>query len=413
MINTLKRFLPFWVFMVLFKFGAGLHYTLVAPLGERLFPLWVVGFLAGGCSLVQLFFDVPAGRLLDRYGYLRLLKITTFIFLLSVACFFFGLTYLTYFLTLFLSIFGWLFYSSGINAYILSQAPKAHSGKFISMRDVSGSVGIVFASASLPFVLLLSVQWMGILLFGLLLCAWILLWFSPKETRVVHAEQESEIPSHDIKRRAFMRSFGAIKKLNPASTMLLLTGVASAIFYAAIWFVVPLVIASQQRAGLLGIGLGIFDFAVVMLGFFLGVLADKMNKRTLVFFGLLLFAIAGVLTGFHFDVLFLLFGFLATAGEEMAMLSLWSWLHMLDREHTHDGAIAGVISLFDDLGWALGPMFAGVLYGLIGPSWTIAVSAIPIFVTWIVYQFLMHKHPARSVSFKDIPHKPHRPRHKN
>ncbi|MCX6715164.1 MAG: MFS transporter [Candidatus Uhrbacteria bacterium] len=412
MLKTLKHYLPFWIFMILFKFGAGLHYTLMAPLGERIFPIWIIGFLAGGCSLIQLFFDVPAGHLLDRYGYLRMLKITTVTFLFAAVCFLFGLTQLTYFLTLFFSIFGWLFFSSGINAYVLSQAPKEHTGKFMSMRDVSGSIGIVLASASLPFILLLSVQWMGIVLSLLLFVAWILLWFSPKETQSVHTEQTGETRHLSIKRHVFANSMRAMKKLNPASTMLLLTGVASALFYAAIWFVIPLVIVAQQRAGLLGIGLGIFDFAVVVLGFFLGTLADKMNKRTLVFFGLLLFAVTGVLVGFHFDVLFLLFGFLATTGEEMAMLSLWSWLHMLDREHANDGAIAGVVSLFDDLGWALGPMFAGVLYGFIGPSWTIAIAAIPIFVAWIIYQFMMRNHPVHTVSLKDIPRKPHRPRHK-
>lgn len=412
MLKTLKQFFPFWIFLVLFKFGAGLHYTLMAPLGEHLFPLWIIGFLTGGCSLVQLFFDVPAGYLLDRYGYLRLLKITTVFFLLAAASFFFGLNQLMYFLTLFFSIFGWLFFSSGINAYILSQAPKTNTGKFISMRDVSGSIGIVLASASLPFALLLPVPWMGILLFGLLFSAWIMLWFSPKEPQTLRKEPKREVVDLEIKHHDVLRSFRAMKKLNPASTMLLLTGIASAIFYAAIWFVIPIVIASQVRAGWLGIGLGIFDFAVVLLGFFLGALADKVNKRTLVFFGLLLFAVTGVLTGFHFDILFLLFGFLATTGEEMAMLSLWSWLHMLDHEHANDGAISGVVSLFDDLGWALGPMFAGVLYGFIGPSWTIAIAAIPIFVTWIVYQFLMRHHPVYTVGLKDIPRKPHRPRHK-
>jgi len=62
-------------------------------------------------------------------------------------------------------------------------------------------------------------------------------------------------------------------------------------FYGTIWFVVPLVIAHQAHMGLLGIGLGMFDFAIVALGFLLGNLADKSNKRALVFFGLLLFSL--------------------------------------------------------------------------------------------------------------------------
>ncbi len=55
----------------------------MSPLGERLLPLWVVGFLMGGASLVQLLLDVPAGRLLDRYGYRKLLTLTMLIFFLG------------------------------------------------------------------------------------------------------------------------------------------------------------------------------------------------------------------------------------------------------------------------------------------------------------------------------------------
>ncbi len=412
MLKTLMRFLPFWIFLVLFKFGGGLHYSLVAPLGQKLFPLWIVGLLSGGCSIVQLLLDVPAGRVLDRYGYLRFLKITTVIFMIAAACFFFGLTKWTYLLSLVFSIFGWLFFGPGMNAYILSEAPKAIAGKFISLRDISGSVGIVLSSASLPFVLLLSVQWIGVVLFVLLLCAWIVLWFSPKDTVSVHAEQKLETQSHYIKRNAFFDSIRAMKRLNPASTMLMLTGFSGAAFYGVVWFVVPIVIATQARSGLLGIGLGIFDFAIVALGFFLGNLADKMHKRTLVFFGLLLFAIAGVLIGFHFDILFLLFGFLATTGDEMAMLSLWSWLHALDREHAHDGAVSGVMGLFEDLGWAIGPIIAGFLFTWIGPSWSIAIGAAPIFLTWILSHFLMRGQTNIHLRLADLPSKPHRRRHK-
>ena len=112
--------------------------------------------------------------------------------------------------------------------------------------------------------------------------------------------------------------------------------------------------------------------------------------------------------------LFLLFGFLATSGEETAMLSLWSWLHALDHEHAHDGAVTSTISLFGDLGWAIGPIAAGILYGVIGPTWAIVISAFPILCTWVVYQCLMHKHnPHLHIDQTFIIRIPHRRRHKS
>jgi len=40
-----KAYRPFWVFLAIFKFGAGLHFTLLAPLGEQVMPVWIVGIL--------------------------------------------------------------------------------------------------------------------------------------------------------------------------------------------------------------------------------------------------------------------------------------------------------------------------------------------------------------------------------
>ena len=108
--NILWRFLPFWIFMIFFKFGGGLHYSLLSPLGEKVLPLWVIGVLMGAASIAQLLLDVPAGRILDKYGYRKFLKVTTFIFLFAAICFLFGFTKQTYLISLLISVFGWLFF---------------------------------------------------------------------------------------------------------------------------------------------------------------------------------------------------------------------------------------------------------------------------------------------------------------
>ena len=417
--HIFASFLPFWFFLLLFKFGAGTHYSLISPLGEQFFPLWMVGILMGGCSIVQLLLDVPAGHLLDRFGYLRLLKITTAIFLVAALTLTFGLTKVTYLLSLLFSIFGWLFFGPGLNAYVLSHAPKETAGRFMSVRDVAGSIGVVLSSAMLPFIFTQRPEIMGTVIFLLLLASLFLLYFSPKDY-VSESKQSSrrlekklETHHHYIRRHYIHTTLKAMKKLNPASGMLLLVSFSSSIFYGCIWFVVPLIIVHQANAGLLGLGLGIFDFSIVVLGFILGNLADKSDKRALIFFGLLLFSISGMLLGFDFGWLFLLFGFLATSGDEMASISLWSWLHSLDRQHDSDGVIAGVITLFQDLGWAIGPILSGIAFGLVGPTWTIVICSIPVFLTWVIYQFFVRDHRKKHLPFSLIPAKPHRARHKN
>ncbi len=409
--KILWHFLPFWLFLALFKFAGSLHYSLLSPLGARLLPVWLVGLIIGGGSVVQLLLDVPVGRLMDRRGYVRFLLFGTAAFLLAGVAWMFRFTTFAYAASFVLSTAGWQFFGPGVNAYVLSQAPDGRAATFISFRDVFESLGVVVASAVLGFVLSTSTSAMGFIVADGMLLGILALLFAPRGTRNVQTRRQ--LATHDFfaGRHALGTVLAALRRLNPASTMLLISTFASSTFYGVVWFVVPLVIAGEAHAGILGFGLGVFDFAIVALGFLLGSLADRGNKRALVFFGLLLFSVSGVVLGFHFDWLFLIFGFLATAGDEMASISLWSWMHALDRTHVEDGTVSGAINLFDDLGWAVGPILAGILYGAIGASWTIVSAAALIFAGWIAYQFLMHAHvpvPAGA----DVPAMPRRARHK-
>lgn len=193
----------------------------------------------------------------------------------------------------------------------------------------------------------------------------------------------------------------------------MITGFSSSIFYAIVWFVVPLIIASNKDDFFMGISLATFDLAVLLLGFILGKLVDKSNKKLLVFLGLLLFSVTGMLLGFNYGILFVLIGFMATVGDELASLSLWSWLNLLDKDHDSDGTVSGVINLFQDLGWAVGPVIAGVLYTKIGPELTIAVGGGLIFISWLLYSVKFSGvHVTVDVDWSLIPKKPHKFRHK-
>ena len=390
--HILRQFMPFWLFLVFFKFAGALHYTLLSPFGEQLLPLWIVGLLIGGESLIQATLDLPAGWLLDRLGYRRMLMVSVVAFIATSACLIFGLTLATYILTIFFSTFGWLFFVPGMNAYLLSHATDSESARFFSFKDVSNAVGVVCASVALPFVLLFSPQMAGAVLIALQAVALACLIMSPKDKVVPHHERTVAQRRH-MSRHSLRALWRTMKRLNPAGGMLALLTLAAAIFYAMIWFIVPLVIASeQQNAGMLSLGLAVFDFSVVVLGYLLGTWATKKNRRTFVFFGLLLFSLCGMALGFNFGILFILFGFLTTTGDEMANIALWSWLHHLDHEHDQDGAISAVITFADDIGYALGPVLAGVLYTMLGPGLTITLGALPIFILWVLYYMFVHKH---------------------
>lgn len=410
--NLFLRFSAFWLFMLFYKFAGSIHYSLIAPYGEKLLPLWIVGILMGGGSIVQLILDVPAGRIMDRYGYLKFLKITTFVFLLAGLFYLFGLNQFTYYGSLILASFGWLFFGPGVTAYSLSQAPQSLVGRFMATKDAFGSIGVIITAVALPAILLLSPVFVGWILTIFFILSLAFLFLSPADKR--EDRPDPVVHPHHLRRHSFLIVIKALKRLNPASGMLLLSGLSAAIFYGTIWFVIPLVIASQANSGILNLGLGVFDLAIVLLGYLLGTLADKFNKRSLVFFGLLIFAASASLIGFNFGWFFILLGFIATAGDELAGLALWSWLHSLDKKHANDGAISGVINLFSDFGWAIGPIMGGFIYNLVGPTWTIVCGAIPAVMVWIIYQFIMHRHSGiLHESLVNLPHRPVRARHRS
>lgn len=414
--SPLFKLLPFWLFVFLFKFAAGLHYTLLSVLGERIMPLWVVGLIVGGASFAQLIFDVPAGFLLDRYGYVRILKLSTFVFFLGALVFTLHFSIPVYLLSVLFGFVGWLFYGPGINAYTLAKAPRQEGGRYMGLQHAFASLGMVCATVLLVFLVHDSPTIIGITLAVIFLVALVALANTDKDQiSLADAETSHTHHSYYVRRHLVHKVVGAMKKLNPASLILALQSLSGAIFYGMIWFVVPLVVASQYASGILSFGLGIFDLAVVVLGAFLGKLADRYKKKTLILVGLLVFSVAGLTLGFNLSFLFLILGFLATAGDEMSNASLWSWIELLEINHLDDGLINGVIVLFEDIGWTLGPILAGFLYPWLGPSLAITVGALPIFALWIFSLFFLRSKAEPVVDFisgRTHSRKPTRYRHK-
>jgi MFS family permease len=371
----------------------------------------MVGLLIGGSSLIQMILDVPGGYLLDRFGYTRILRVSTFLFFLGAAFLLFGLHPWTYVLTLVGAAAGWLIFEPGIDAYILAMAPKKYAGKFIAMRDIIGSAGIVAGMIVLSFIVHLDAPVLALIVSSIFFMSLIALWRTPKERRSALAEKKIPHQSFYIRRHFIQHTFQTIKKFNPVSTLLLLSGFSGAVFYGTIWFVVPLLIARTINSSTLSAGLIIFDGSVLVVGFLIGRLTERWSKRWLVFWGLLLFSIMAFLLGFNFGILFVIFGFLATTGDEMASISLWTWLDHLDKEHTEDGLLAGAIHLAEDVGWTVGPMMAGFLFQFLGPSWTLVVGAGFIFATWIASVIITHTLPHPPKLLPILLHIPRRRRH--
>ncbi len=404
--NLLWSFLAFWSFLLFFKFAGALHYALIPVIGSKLMPIWVVGIVSSLASVLQLVMDIPAGKLLDKYGYKKVLVISTFVFIFGALLLFFNLTIFIFFSSIFLCYFGWLFFGPGSNAYSLSHAKKSESGRFMDYRDIFGGLGVVLSSITLGFAIHSGNKVFSLIIAALMFLSFLSIVISPSDKKRIVLRDNPHENTHKQRTNVLKNLLKAIKGLNPASTLLMFLNFAGAALYGVIWFVVPLVIASGiSNSGLLGIGLSMFDLAIVVSGIVMIRFVDKYDKKLMILIGLMLFALAAMFLGISFGISFLVLAFLTTSGDEIAGLSLWAWLHKLDKNHDKDGLISGIINLFEDLGWAVGPLIAGILYTLVGAKITIVIGAIPLVVLVIIYQLTIRKHVIHA-SILEAPHKP-------
>ena len=410
--KLLISFISFWLFLILFKFGAGLHYALNSPLGQRVLPLWIVGMLMSGGSLLQLVLDVPAGHLLDRFGLQEDAggrDVRRDIGRARAVLGSHGLLADTERDTCHR---GMAFLRPGRNAYPCPTPANLIRLCFMAYRDIAADRHSALL-VLLPFVVNASARTISMVIMSLVGLAFIAICLAPIDRKRIKLSNNPHERTHH--QRAFtLRNFGkSIKRLNPASSILLMLNTAGGIFYGVIWFVVPLIIASAVYNGeLLGVGLAMFDFAIVVIGAFLINMVEKTEKKLMIFAGLIVFSLAGFLLGTSFGILFLVFAFLATTGDETASLPLWAWLHKLDKKHNRDGMISGLFNLSEDLGWAVGPLFAGIFYTFLGATTTIELGAIPILAVLVIYYVFVHKNVA-SISVFDGPRRPHKHRHKD
>ena len=184
-----------------------------------------------------------------------------------------------------------------MNAYTLSHAQEATSEKFMAYRDIGRSIGIVLSCLAFPLLIQKSNITIGTIITVGFIVAIIALLFAPRDTKKFTYELHPHERTHHQRRQVIKQMWTVIKNLNPASAILILLGLAGSIFYAVVRFVVPLEIASHPEKGtLLGVGMSMFDFAVVVTGTLIARFSKKINRKLLILLGLLLFGLMSVVS---------------------------------------------------------------------------------------------------------------------
>ncbi len=387
-LKTALGFLPFWFYVLLYKFGAGIHYSMIAVLGAQVLPLWAVGLAMALASGIQLVLDIPAGFLLERYGYIRMLRITTLCFVAAAGALLLGLTPATYLLSVGLSAFGWLFFTPGIEAYLMAHGPVPIIGRLFGLQRAMEGAGIVLALLGLPYFVELSPRVIGLVMLYPILGALAALaigersrlpTFLPKTTRAKrHAAQAG-----------WQELCAAFRRLHPVGTALGLYTLAVATFYGTVWFVLPLLIDDGVASDVLSAGMTMLEFAVIISGMTIARFADSSKKKTASVCGMALVVVFALLLGATIRPVFIAICFFLSMADELVRTTLWAWLDAKAAGGRHHGIITGTVTFLEDLGWMLGPAAAGLLFTPLGAFLTLHVGGIFLTLCIILTVFLL------------------------
>ncbi|MEK7105116.1 MAG: MFS transporter [Patescibacteria group bacterium] len=375
--RSATTFTPFWFYIVLHKFGAGIHYAMIAVLGAQIFPLWAVGLCVSFASFIEFALDIPAGFVLERYGYLKMLRITTLFFCVAGGALLFGLSPLTYFISLTFGGLGWLFFTPGINAYLLANAPLSIFGRLYGVLRASEGAGIMLATLCLPLLVRLPVPMLGLVMIYPLLGAIVALVIGG------HYRMPNTLP-HTVKAKRQVREvgmqkvLGAFRALHPVGTALAIYMTCLSTFFGAIWFVFPILVNAGTKPTIISTSMSVLEFAMVVAGFTISRLADSKRKKVIVLVSMLVIMTTGALIGFTLHPILILLCFIFSFADELLRTTLWAWLDTKAKAAGREehGIVSGAITFADDLGWMIGPAAAGVLFATVGAQPTIRIMSV-------------------------------------
>lgn len=386
--KTIAAFAPLWFYIVLYKFGAGIHFAMIAILGARVLPLWIVGLSVAYASLLKLALDVPAGFFLERYGYLRLLRLTTLLFIGAGGVLLFELTPLTFFLTITLGALGWLFFTPGINAYLLSHGPAPIIGKLFGILRASEGAGVMLALIGLPLFVQLSTPALGLIILFPLIGSLGALAIG-RRFRMPSTLPEVLSSKIQIQRAGYKKIRTAFAHLHPVGTALGVHMLCVASFYGIIWFVFTLIIEEGTAKGVLSASMAALEFATIISGLTIARFVDSGKKKSLIIIGLAGLATTTAFLGTTLAPLLILICLLFSFSDELVRITLWAWIDERAPEEQHHAIVTGVISFLEDLGWAIGPAIAGIFLASSGAPAVLRLGSLIILIGVLIILWLM------------------------
>ena len=348
---------------------------------------WVAGIFFGVFNLFQAFVGDPlAGSFADRWGSKPVVLVGHALVAASgIFWFAFPLTNIPALL-----FFGILFFLSfscrdESAAYLLRTGGKEEGGLIFGVAENIYAMANFLASLSLPFLVLAGHESIAAaVMIATSLCGAVMLARIPNDRGRRSQKRWTEA----------LNFIGAIRdglrfvKSNHLYPLLALGSAAfEGLFYGVLWFAIPLEIVGGGSFSIVeGLELGIYEIVTVFFAGYAGYLADRYHWRAVHLLGWVLAAVGAIGLLWSPGVWPLVIaGALIGIGNNFFAFAASHALEAHDIDHRRDGAFVGLSNMVSDLGYAVGPLVAGILYSTAGFGGSIAFA---VAVTILIGSFM-------------------------
>ena len=356
-------------------FDGILTYILPLLISKQGFSKIEMGVILGSSSFAGAVFDVVVSKYLKTPHY-RSLYASVFLLSFSfLGILYFGSTIWVFLLAMALWGIYWDFFHFANFDFISRALPQKEHTSAFGILGIFQSLGVLIAPILAGIVIGEVIDSKPFIISGVML----LLSFIVFVELYKQSFKRKELPViQDRSKSHWMREFrvwtAIVRQLAPILVLTFLIYITEAF----IWTIGPLIAESGQFGKFGGLLLVAYSFPTLIIGWFVGKIANRFGKKRTALYSFLIGSFVFSLFMFAQSPtqMIIVVGFASTfIGMSFPALS-GAYADYITETQSYEKEIQGVIDVFYNIGWVLGPMLAGLLAQAFGNAQSFSILGV-------------------------------------